>query len=420
VVIGLALAASLAGIGWRSGRWRRQLLIGIPIAIVIPAAADLMLHVGGAYPSRFPVSAFLWGGGWVMAVTVAVLGWSGASRWHRSLSIVAVVLMAVVVADALNTTYVRYPTIGRLVDLDAVNLVPNAQLQVIRDQVAKSGRLPSKGVVITAHIPAPVSKFNAHDAFVYLPPAWFATPPPVLPTLILLPGEPGSSADWTQSGRADHIADQFASTHQGMAPIIVMPDPNGFLTVDTECVNSSAFGQAETYLVRDVPAYARATFDANEGQRSLAVAGLSAGGFCAVNLALRNPTVFPFFASYSGLATPVYQEDPRSDTVKVLFGGSNEAFQQNNPLNLLKGGSYSGLAGWFAVGKDDARPLAAAKHLQPLAEAAGIDTCIETLSGGHDFGVWSQAFTDSLPWLSWKLGLTPQPATEPATCTPGR
>jgi S-formylglutathione hydrolase FrmB len=420
VVIGVALASLVAAIGWRSGRWRRQLIIGVPVAIVIPAAADLVLHLTGAYPGRFPAAAFLWGGAWVLAVVAAVVGWPHASGWVRVLSVVAVVLMAVVVADALNATYVRYPTIGRLIDLDAVNLVPNAQLQVIRDQVAKSGQLPSRGVVITAHIPAPVSKFNAHDAFVYLPPAWFATPPPVLPTLILLPGEPGSAADWTQTGRADHIADQFASTHRGMAPIIVMPDPNGFLTVDTECVNSSAFGQAETYLVRDVPAYARATFDASEGPRTLAVAGLSAGGFCAVNLALRNPTVFPFFASYSGLATPVYQEDPRSDTVKVLFGGSNEAFEQNNPLNLLKVHTYPGLAGWLAVGKDDARPLAAAKRLQPLAEAAGIDTCIETLSGGHDFGVWSQAFTDSLPWLSWKLGLTPQPATEPATCTPGR
>jgi S-formylglutathione hydrolase FrmB len=417
VVIGAALASLVAAIGWRSGRWRRQLVIGVPVAIVIPAAADLILHVAGVYPSRFPAAAFLWGGVWLVAVVVAVVGWPGSTRWLRSLSVVAVILTAVVVADSLNATYVRYPTLGRLADLDAVNLVPNAQLQVIRDEVAKSGRLPSRGVVIAVHIPAPVSKFNAHDAYVYLPPAWFATPPPVLPTLILLPGEPGSSADWTQQGHADHIADQFAAAHKGLAPIIVMPDPNGFLTIDTECVNSQ-FGQAETYLVQDVPAYARATFDANEGPRTLAVAGLSAGGFCAVNLALRNPSVFPYFASYSGLATPVYQEDPRSDTVKILFAGSNEAYQQNNPLTLLKDHAYPGLAGWFAAGKDDARPLAAAKRLQPAAQAAGIDTCIEILSGSHDFGVWDQAFTDSLPWLSWKLGLTPQPSGGPATCSP--
>jgi S-formylglutathione hydrolase FrmB len=414
----VAVISLLAAIGWRSGRWRRQLLIGIPTGVVVPLAADVILHVSGAFPNRFPVSAFVWGGVWVLAVVVAAVGWPAATRWIRVISVVAVLLTAVVVADALNTTYVRYPTVGRLVDLDAVNLVPNAQLQVIRDEVAKTGRLPSRGVVVSTHIPATVSKFNAHDAFVYLPPAWFATIIPVLPTLILLPGEPGSSADWTQQGKADHIADQFAAGHHGLAPIIVMPDPNGFLTVDTECVNSS-FGQAETYLVQDVPAFARATYDASEGPRSLAVAGLSAGGFCSVNLALRNPKVFPFFASYSGLASPQYQEDPRTDTVKILFGGSNENFQKNNPIALLKNASYPGMAGWLAVGKDDARPLAAAQRLQPAAEAAGIDTCLEVLSGGHDFGVWDQAFTDSLPWLSWKLGLTPQPASETANCKPG-
>jgi S-formylglutathione hydrolase FrmB len=413
------VASLLAGLGWRSGRWRRQLVVGIPIGIVVPAAAALILHVTGAYPSRFPTAAFLWGGAWVVAVAASVVGWPHAWVWLRVSSVVAVVLMAVVVADSLNATYIRYPTIERLVDLDAVNLVPNAQLQAIRDQVSKTGHLPSRGVVITAHIPAPVSKFNAHDAYVYLPPAWFATPVPVLPTLILLPGEPGSSADWTQTGKADHIADQFAAQHHGLTPIIVMPDPNGFLTVDTECVNSAAFGQAETYLVKDVPAYARSHFDADEGPRTLAVAGLSAGGFCSVNLALRNPDVFPFFASYSGLATPVYQEDPRSNTVKILFGGSQEEFQKNDPLTLVKDNRYPNTAGWFAVGKNDARPLAAAKRLQPAAEAAGIDTCIEILPGGHDFGVWDQAFQDSLPWLSWKLGLTPQPSSEPATCTPG-
>jgi S-formylglutathione hydrolase FrmB len=412
------VASLLAAIGWRSGRWRRQLVIGVPAAIVIPLIADGMLHVSGGYPDRFPVSAFVWGGVWLLAVVVIIVAWPKATGWIRTITCVAVVLTAVVVADALNATYVRYPTVGRLVHLDAVNLVPNAQLQVIRDAVAKTGRLPSNGVVVTAHIPATVSKFNAHDAFVYLPPAWFATPPPVLPTLILLPGEPGSSADWTQQGKADHIADQFAAAHRGLAPIIVMPDPNGFLTVDTECVNSS-FGQAETYLVDDVPAFARGTYDASEGPRSLAVAGLSAGGFCSVNLALRNPKVFPFFASYSGLASPEYQEDPRKDTIKILFGGSNESFQKNNPVALLKNGSFPGMAGWLAVGKDDARPLAAARRLQPAAEAAGIDTCLEVLPGTHDFGVWDQAFTDSLPWLSWKLGLTPQPPAGRATCSPG-
>ena len=92
----------------------------------------------------------------------------------------------------------------------------------------------------------------------------------------MLPGEPGSPADWTVAGNADTTADAFAAEHEGRAPIIVMPDPNGFLTEDTECVNSK-FGNAETYLTVDVPAFARSEFGAATGADSLAIAGLSAG-----------------------------------------------------------------------------------------------------------------------------------------------
>ena len=57
---------------------------------------------------------------------------------------------------------------------------------------------------------------------------------------------------------------------------------------------------------------------------------------------------------------------------------------------------------------------------EPHAADAGIDTCLATPPGGHDFAFWKQSFSDSLPWLSWKLKLTPQPHSVPATCTAGK
>jgi S-formylglutathione hydrolase FrmB len=74
------------------------------------------------------------------------------------------------------------------------------------------------------------------------------------------------------------------------------------------------------------------------------------------------------------------------------------------------------MAGWFEVGDQDQQPLEAAHNLQPAALRAGIATCILVRPGGHDFDLWSQALVDSFPWLSWRLGLTPEPVREPATC----
>ncbi len=182
-----------------------------------------------------------------------------------------------------------------------------------------------------------------------------------------------------------------------------MPDPDGYLTTDSECVNSR-FGSAETYLVDDVPAFARAQFHASEAPDSLAIGGLSAGGTCSVMLALRHPQVYPTFASYSGFASPQYQDTTQAETVDTLFGGSEDRFAAHDPAQILRTGQFDGLAGWFEVGDQDAGPLDGARNLQPAALKAGIATCILVRPGGHDFDLWSQALADSFPWLSWRLG----------------
>jgi S-formylglutathione hydrolase FrmB len=82
----------------------------------------------------------------------------------------------------------------------------------------------------------------------------------------------------------------------------------------------------------------------------------------------------------------------------------------------MKQRRFTGLAGWFEVGDQDAEPLAAARTLAPAAHAAGIATCLLVRPGGHDFDLWSQALSDSFPWIAWRLGLTGEPAHEPATC----
>ena len=79
--------------------------------------------------------------------------------------------------------------------------------------------------------------------------------------LLTVLGVSGTSADWTADGDADTTANAYAAEHGGLAPIIVMPDPNGDKTEDSECVNSQ-FGNAETYLTVDVPAYLRSRFGA--------------------------------------------------------------------------------------------------------------------------------------------------------------
>jgi S-formylglutathione hydrolase FrmB len=412
----LALVALVAAVDWRRDRWRRQLGRAVPVAVLVAGAVALVATVFSLTPSDFPWAAYLWGFAWVLALAVTAGGWGTARRRRRVAMVAAVVLTLLVVLDSVDQRSDSFPTIGRLVTLDPENVVETPQLAQIRAQVAATGKLPDQGVVIKVTIPATASHFSTRPAYVYLPPAWFAKVTPSLPTLVLLPGEPGSASDWSENGDADSTADAFASTHHGVAPIIAMPDPNGTETVDSECVNSR-FGNAETYIVDDVPAFVRSRFSASRAPGSLAIGGLSAGGTCSVMLALRHPTVYPTFASFSGFAYPQYLETTRSQTIDVLFGGSQQRFAEHDPTDLLRDGHFDGLAGWFEVGSDDTQPVQAARALQPAALKAGIATCILVRPGGHDFELWSQALQDSFPWLAWRLGLAPEPDSEPATCT---
>ncbi len=411
VVVAVAVVVALAAVAGRGFSLRRLLEAGA-LAGGAGALVVLGLWLSG---SHFPASAVWWAAAAFGLLVYTLSNW-GAVR--RGLALAGVVLLAVVAVGALNAAHGTYPTLERLVHLNVVHHVTPSGLSVIERQAEAARTVPGEGAVVVEHIPATVSHFEAQDAYIYVPPAWFRSPRPALPTLMLLPGEPGTSSDWTADGDADTTANAYAAQHHGLAPIIVMPDPNGDKTEDSECVNSQ-FGNAETYLTVDVPAYLRSRFGAATGPHSMAVGGLSAGGTCATMLALRHPDEFDTFASFSGFAEPTYKDDGVPESIKILFDGSQEAFDAHDPLALVRTNRYLGMAGWFEVGDEDTVPKDQEARLATAARAAGIETCVRVLSGGHDYVVWRQAFEDALPWLAWRLGLTSAAPSVTATCTLG-
>ena len=236
------------------------------------------------------------------------------------------------------------------------------------------GRIPAKGQVVPLTVPPTASNFSARQAQVYLPPAWFATQRPALPVVMLMHGEPGDPSDWADGGEAAATADAWAAQHRGVAPVLVMPDINGSLTADTECVDSPV-GNAETYLTVDVPAAVQQRFGTTPPGRSWALAGLSEGGACAIMLALRHPDLFSTFGDFGGLSGPrVGESDTDTDpTVAELFGGSRQEFAAHEPADLLATGkpAFRTLGGWFEVGGDDGDPLAAAQRAGPARRRGG-------------------------------------------------
>lgn len=399
-VVTVVAVCLVLSVPWEDpARWRVVLRAGLATAVLTGITA-LALWWSGVFATGVPGQLTLWLAVVLLAPALTVAAWRQL-RWRRVLPIVGFLAALVMTATLLNDAYAYYPTLGSIF---APPVGTVSSLALARDRA--SHRPWTTGRVVQMDVPGTVSHFHARPAWVWLPPVYFDQPTERLPVVELLGGTPGSPSTWVTNGGAAGTADAFAATHGGIAPIVVMPDSNGSLWGDSECVNSTD-GQVETYLTVDVPAFARRVLDSASGVGSLAVAGLSEGGSCSVMLALRHPHEYAAFGDYSGLAAPsVENVVAPAATTRALFGGSTTAYEAHDPAFLLHRGRFRPMAGWFEVGGTDTPCLDAQAALAALARRAGITVATEVDPGqGHSFAVWRDAFQHSLPFLAAHLAL---------------
>lgn len=94
--------------------------------------------------------------------------------------------------------------------------------QSLQSQWKPRGEVGAEGVLASADIP--VTDFSPRTSYIYLPPAYFAHPRPLLPVLVLMAGQPGSPEDWVSIGHLKRRMDDFAAQHHGLSPIVVSVD----------------------------------------------------------------------------------------------------------------------------------------------------------------------------------------------------
>jgi hypothetical protein len=407
----LAAAALGSAVLSPAPRWKAIVVRQAVSAVVVMVAIAAVLSVIRLIPYHFPPSFYGWFGVVIFAALLARAGWRISPR-RRLASIAAVVCTGTLAATLVNAHYQYRPTLASVLGIVSADEPSPAHLEMLQRGVADSHRHPDRGVVVPEDAPATVSGFSHRQGFVYLPPAWFIRPRPRLGTVLMLGGTPGLTSDWLLAGLADRTADEFAARHDGIAPVLIFADANGSDFGDSECVDSP-LRHAETYLTLDVHRWAVDVLGVSPDPARWAVAGLSEGGTCASMLALRHPDLFGSFADFSGQLTPQVGSPGR--TLPVLFGGSITAQRSHDPLTLLTSTRYPGTGGWFEAGEQDPGPLTAARTLAAAARNAGIETHLLLRPGGHNFGFWSGAFHDALPWLADRLDLgSPDPRT-PAT-----
>ena len=205
----------------------REFAIGIPIGIGFSVVLFAGLAITGAIPAGAPRSMYVWLIVTCLVAGLILAGWRRVGWFRRIVGVGAVGLCLLSAGSVANQAFQYYPTFDRLLGKTANNFIDNAQLDAIRKEVAKTGVLPDHGATLSVTIPGQGLKFTPRQAYVWVPPAWFAPSRPQLPVIELLHGVPGQPSDWTRASYADATSLAFAKQHNGVAPILVMPDVNG-------------------------------------------------------------------------------------------------------------------------------------------------------------------------------------------------
>jgi S-formylglutathione hydrolase FrmB len=419
VVLVLGCVALAFLLSRRRGRqWWRILVIPAMVAGLGVGVAAAAVALAAPFPD--PVPAVVWWSLGAVLLAVSAAAMLLARGPHRSVFrpavVLATVLVAVAAGNQVNVYFAQFPTARALLALPAVNQVDlpqvtrAAEVPVTRPAAGTlttvwrpPPRMPVTGTVSEVAVPGQVSGFAARPAWVYLPPAYAVSPRPLLPVLVLLAGQPGSPRDWLDGGRLASTMDRFAAAHGGLAPVVVVPDPLGSAMANPLCLDSR-LGRAQTYLAADVPAWVRAHLQVDPSPGSWAVGGASAGGTCALQLALSRPEVYPTFVDISGQSGPTLGDRPR--TVAAAFGGDTAAFAAVNPLDQLARNRYPATAGFMVAGTDDPLYRPQAQQVVAAARRAGLSVQYRELPGGHDWRLSGTGLETALPWLATRLHLT--------------
>lgn len=418
----ISLALGLAGAVYllaaptktRLKRWVLQVVAAVTGAYALVAGVHwALINVFSVFPENIPHPVLLWVVFGVAAVILLVLRLTKSTWRRRTASLAAVLLVLALTTIQINAYFGLNRTVSDLLGT-ALARIPALEPQLMRqpgeaDGVALAGwvpqgSLPVAGELRKAAIPGTSSGLDAREAYLYLPPAYFAPNRPALPVLVLVAGQPGGPADWLTGGGLKSHLDAFAAAHGGVAPVVVVPDPNGSQSANTMCMDSR-IAQADTYLSRDVTQWIRGTLAVDTNHGRWAAGGFSFGGTCALQMGTRHPDLFPAVLSFSGEAEPAIAKE-RQKTIDAAFPGNPEAFERQTPLAIMKEQRFEGSSLYLTAGQEDPEFVAYLRTVATAARDAGFDVrAYEVEAAGHSWDTSSKRIADALEFLSEGWGL---------------
>jgi S-formylglutathione hydrolase FrmB len=240
------------------------------------------------------------------------------------------------------------------------------------------------GMAQPISVPSSALGGRSQEAYVYLPSGYAEHPDRRYSVLYLLHGFPGRPLAFLETVQMGVIDDALTAKLRAQPLILVMPFGSTSTFTDEEWVNGAAPGNGwSTFVARDLVRYVDSHFRTVATRAGRAIAGLSEGGYGALDIALHHPREFSVVESWSG-----YQ---RPDKLRSIFGPHLQLLAANDPRLLVRRlapqlrqlGTYF----WFYSGSSDRlheQNAAFARELQSLR----LPHRYFLAYGGHNWALW--------------------------------
>ncbi|MCI7456475.1 alpha/beta hydrolase [Actinomyces urogenitalis] len=246
------------------------------------------------------------------------------------------------------------------------------------------------------------------EVWVWTPRGYSTSDERSYPVIVFLHGQPGSS--WGTANTLNAAQSMQAAIDSGALPpaIFVVPDLNADQQQKSnpDCADIVGHAQVGTWVQEDVPALVRASFpNASKDRSQWAIAGLSAGAYCAGWTAMMRSDVYGSAIMMSGYDVP------------VLGGMSTSAqLRRDNTLSMLiDQHRHQPLDLWVLGAEDDLDSVEVARNLRERAPSSDSVEISTPHSGGHSWTLWASRLPQALTWWGQKMGMAPSSSDSEAS-----
>jgi enterochelin esterase-like enzyme len=252
------------------------------------------------------------------------------------------------------------------------------------------------------------------DVYVYLPPQYFQKGYAhyKFPVIELLHGSPGDPQAWVDVMSVIPTFLSLLETRPSDSAVLVMPDTDGGLQYELQCLNNPGGIQDMTFVDRDVPEAIARIARVQPPGRAWGLSGYSEGGYCAANIALQDPAGFGAAGVMSGYFSPIPSRVPANGKpggkphVVNVFAGRPALQQLNSPQWYVTRVPISTElpAFWLAAGTEDREDVSAAMSFRQLLQTRVASVPLDIVpGGGHQGSVWRAALVPMLKWMTPQL-----------------